>query len=96
MGQKALLIGCGIMASTSFLYGVTEVATSSLMQQEFTENERATLASIISFGSSIAFGIFSIILGFLADVTSPAIAMLIAQIFYIPTIASLALLKKQK
>ena len=85
-----------IMSSTSFLYGVTEVATSSLMQKEFTENERATLASIISFGSSIAFGIFSIILGFLADMTSPAKAMLIAQIFYIPTIASLIALKKQK
>ena len=85
-----------IMSSTSFLYGVTEVATSSMMQKEFTENERATLASIISFGSNITFGIFSIILGVLADITSPGHAMLIAQIFYIPTISSLLMLKKQK
>ncbi|MFZ2025474.1 MAG: MFS transporter [Microgenomates group bacterium] len=85
-----------IMSSTSFLYGVTEVATNSMMQKEFTEHERATLASIISFGSNVAFGIFSIILGYLADLTTPAIAMLIGQIFYIPTIASLILLKKQK
>ncbi len=84
------------MASTSFLFGVTEVATNSMMQKEFTEHERATLASIISFGSNILFGIFSIMLGTLADILSPGYAMLIAQIFYIPTILSLLVLKKQK
>ena len=84
-----------IMSSTSFLYGTTEVASNSLMQKEFTETERATLASIVSFGGSIIFGIFSMILGYMADKTNPRIALLIAQIFYLPTIYLLWKVKKQ-
>jgi MFS family permease len=73
-----------VMSSTSFLYGATDVASNSLMQKEFTDTQRATLASIVSFGGNIIFGIFSILLGLLADRFSPGGALLITQIFYIP------------
>ncbi len=85
-----------IMASTSFLYGATEVASNSLMQKEFTETERATLASVVSFAGNIIFGVFSIFVGIAADVLSPALAILIAQIFYVPSILLLWRLKKQR
>jgi MFS family permease len=75
-----------LMSSTSFLYGVTEVASSDLMQKEFTDNERATISSISSFGGSVFFGIFSIILGIVADLFSPGMAILFAQFCSIPRI----------
>lgn len=89
------VVSPAVMASTSFLYGATEVASGTLMQDEFTEQERATLASIISFMGSIVFGLFSILIGFVADKTSPAGALLFAQIFYIPTIIILFRLRRQ-
>lgn len=84
-----------IMSSTSFLFGVTGVASNALMQKEFTENERATLASIVSFMGNVAFGIFSILLGVVADWTSPATALLLSQIFMLPRIVFLLQLKKR-
>jgi MFS family permease len=75
-----------IMSSTSFLYGVTQVAGNTLMQKEFTDSQRATLASITSLIGSIVFGIYSIILGLVADSYSPAIAILVSQICSIPRI----------
>ncbi len=84
-----------LMSSTSFLFGATGVASNALMHKEFTEHERATLSSIVSFAGSIVFGIFSIFLGAVADWTSPAIALLISQVFYLPRIAILVQLKKQ-
>jgi hypothetical protein len=51
-----------------------------MSQKEFTDNERATLGSITSFGRSIAFGIFSIVFGMLADKYSPMLALTLASI----------------
>jgi MFS family permease len=84
-----------IMASTSFLYGATEVASKSLMQKEFTDGERATLASIVSLGGSIIFGVYSIVLGSVADRYSPAGALLFTQAFSLPAIGILLVLRKQ-
>jgi len=75
-----------IMSTTSLLFGVTEVANSKLMQQEFTDSERATSGSITSFASSFAFGIFAIFLGFLADQFGPTKALLIAYFLSIPNV----------
>lgn len=84
-----------LMATTSFLYGTTDVASKSLMQKEFTDSERATLASIVSFGGNIVFGIYSIILGVVADRYSPAGALLFTQVCGLPAIYILFKLKKQ-
>lgn len=69
-----------LMSTTSLLYGTISVATTSLMQKEFTNLQRATLASLNSFLGSIFFGGFSLILGVLADKLSPARALIIAEI----------------
>jgi MFS family permease len=75
-----------LMSTTSLLYGVTEVANSSLMQREFTDQQRATLGSLTSFAGNLAFGVFALFLGYLADTLGPAKALLIAAVLSSPTI----------
>lgn len=75
-----------IMSTTSFLYGTTSVAANSLMQREFTDTERATLSSIASLGGSLFYGLFAIVLGFIADRTSPVGALLFAEACALPRI----------
>jgi len=75
-----------LMSSTSFFYGIGEVANSKVMQQEFNDEQRATLGSITSFAGNIAFGIFAIFLGYLADTFGPTTALLIATIISLPNV----------
>lgn len=56
-----------LMASNSIFYGINNVAISGLMQKEFTDEQRATMGSLNSFAGSIAFAVFSLLLGALAD-----------------------------
>jgi len=55
------------MSLTSLMFGVGSVATNTLLQKEFTDSQRATMGSINSFAGSIAFAVFSVILGAIAD-----------------------------
>ena len=65
-----------LMSTTSIFYGVGQVAKSSLMQQEFSDKQRATMGSLNSFVGSLFFAVFAISLGFVADKTSPRIALI--------------------
>lgn len=56
-----------MVATTSWMFGVGSVAVNSLMQKEFTARQRATMSSINAFAGSIAFGIFSVTIGAIAD-----------------------------
>ncbi len=86
-----------LMSSSSLLFGVTEVAKSKLMQTEFTDGERATMGSLTSFMGSLAFGVFAIFLGFLADKFGSTHALLIANCLSAPTILiNWHLLKNEK
>jgi hypothetical protein len=58
------------MSSTSITYGVSSVAEKTLMQKEFTSEQRATLGSMNSFFGSVLFSIVSILLGYFADKTN--------------------------
>jgi MFS family permease len=69
-----------LMASTSLTFGAGSVATNSLLQREFTVKQRATMGSLNSLGGSLAFGIFSILLGFIADMTSLTTALIVAHL----------------
>ena len=69
-----------LMASTSLTFGVGSVATNSLLQREFTVKQRATMGSLNSLGGSLAFGVFSILLGFIADTTSLTTALIVAHL----------------
>ena len=69
-----------LMSSTSLFYGVTSVARKSLMQKEFSNEQRATMGSLDSFAGSVFFGIVAISVGLVADQLSPANALLILNI----------------
>lgn len=68
------------MSTTSVFYGVTSVTKNALMQQEFTNSQRATMGSLNSFFGSILFGVIAIVLGIAADHITPTKALLILQI----------------
>lgn len=61
----------------SFIRAPYKVAYSKLVQQEFTQRERATAGSIISLFVNIFIGVFSILAGYLADITSPKFTIII-------------------
>lgn len=69
-----------IMTSTSLFYGVGEVSKNKLLQNEFTNSQRATMGSLNSLAGSIFFGFFAILLGMFADNYGPRIALLISTI----------------
>jgi len=69
-----------LMSSTSLLYGPSEVAEKSLFQGEFSNKQRATMGSLVSFGQSISFAIGATFFGIVADFTSPRISLIWGQI----------------
>ena len=75
-----------LMSTTSVFFGVTNVATTSLMQKEFTNEQRATIASLNSFVGSMLFSFFALALGLLADKTNPTQALIVAEVCTIPLI----------
>jgi MFS family permease len=75
-----------ILATNSLLFGVGSVAENKLMQQEFSDHQRSTMASLNSLFGNISFAIMSVVLGKLADVTSPSRALLILNFISLPII----------
>jgi len=72
-----------MMSSTSIFHGLTSVAKSTLLQKEFTNEQRATMGSLNSFAGSIFFGLVAVSLGLVADRLTPAKALFLLQIFQI-------------
>ncbi len=70
-----------IIALTSLFYGAKSVAENALLHKEFSNEQRATMGSLNSFGGSIFYGLISLMLGFTADKLSPATAFVMLQIF---------------
>ena len=56
-----------LMVTGALLFGPGEVASDHLMQQEFTDDERATMGSISSFATSILFALCAVLIGSLSD-----------------------------
>jgi MFS family permease len=75
-----------LMSSTSLFHGISDVVSSKLRQQEFTEEQRATMESINSLLGSIFYGIYAIFLGFIGDKLGPAKALFISQLFLLPLV----------
>ena len=75
-----------LMFSTSLNYGVSRVAESTLMQKEYSEEQRATIDSLNSLLGSLFYAVFAIFIGFIGDKFGPAKTLLIAQLIYLPTI----------
>lgn len=72
-----------IMSATSLAYGSSEVAKNTLLQKEFTDEQRATLGSINSLAGSFLFGIVSFLLGLIADQIGPLRALIIINVLLI-------------
>lgn len=68
-----------LMTTTSLHYGIAYTAKGAMMQKEFTEHQRATMASIASFGGSICFGAVTVALGIIADSWDPRIALILLE-----------------
>lgn len=75
-----------LLAATSFTYGTSEVATNTLLQNEFTDHQRATMGSLNSLVSSVAFAIVSLLMGYFADRIGVRNILLITQILLLPVL----------
>jgi MFS family permease len=67
-----------IMTTTSLAFGLSMVSRGDLMNRQFTDQQRATMGSLVSLASSIAYAIVAVGIGYIADITSPITAMLLA------------------
>lgn len=65
-----------IGSMTSIFYGTGSVAQSSLLQKEFSNEQRATMGSLNSLAGSLFFGMASVMLGLWADKVGPTHALL--------------------
>ncbi|MFZ2152777.1 MAG: MFS transporter [Microgenomates group bacterium] len=65
-----------LMSTTSLMYGPSTVAENTIFQKEFTDKQRATMGSLNSLGRSIFLGISVLFLGWVADTSSPRIALI--------------------
>lgn len=68
------------------LYGPSDAAEQRILQKEFTEKQRATIASINSLGNSITAGIALYVCGLIANQYGPFIALLATQVLLIPSL----------
>lgn len=75
-----------IISLTGALWGPGDMATNALLQKEFSEKQRATIASINSFAANALFAVFMLVAGWLADRYGPIKALLIVQVLIFPTI----------
>lgn len=73
-----------LMSTPSLLFGVGNVAETTLMQHEFSNHQRATMSSLNSLGGSIGFAIMTLVLGGLADSLGPARALIILTVIGLP------------
>jgi MFS family permease len=94
-GLASIIVGTGavivptiaspaIISLSSLAFGPAMVAQGSLMQKAFTDAQRATMASLISLGGNILFGLAVFGIGVLADRIGARFALLTAEIFSIP------------
>ncbi len=69
-----------LMSFTSLTYGPVQVATETLLQHEFTDEQRATMGSVVSQASNIGFAIGAVLLGLCADRIGPVRTLLFIQL----------------
>lgn len=75
-----------VMAAASVLYGPGEVAKNTLLQEEFTDKQRATMASLNSLAGNCLFAVLAFFIGLIADKVGPAISLLITQVCLLPVL----------
>lgn len=71
------LVSPALITSTSIFFGTITVANDHLVQQTFSDEQRATLGSLVSFIGSLVFVPASLLIGAVADLAGPRVAILI-------------------
>lgn len=64
-----------LLMATQLSYGLCTTADNTVQQENFSDAQRATMGSLISFGSAIMTALMAIVTGFISDHTGPAIAI---------------------
>lgn len=68
-----------INSATSLPFGFANVARNNLFQKEFTDRQRATIASLNSLAGSLLFAVLAVVFGIYADKYGARIALLTGQ-----------------
>ena len=74
------------MSCVNLFHGVSETAGSALFQQEFTQEQRATMGSIVSLIGALFLAVMYYFIGFIADTYSLYVAMLLLLFFKFLTV----------
>jgi MFS family permease len=75
-----------VMCSTGLLWGVSNVAKNKLLQEQFTNKQRATMSSVISFFGNLLAGVVAVGIGAFSDKLGLINTLLVMQLFFIPII----------
>ena len=86
-----------IMSFVNLFHGVSETAASAIFQKEFTQEQRATMGSIVSLIGALLLAVMYCFIGFFADLHSLYSAMLLLLLFkFLSVFGYYNLLKKFK
>lgn len=86
-----------IMALRNMCWGVSDTAKTDILQQEFSDNQRATMQSIISLAKGIFGAVVMYLFGVIADISDPKTAVVTAMCVKIMVlIVSFIILRKGK
>lgn len=67
-----------IMSASNLFYGSSTTIQTDILQQNFSENQRATMRSILSLAEKVLSSVLFLFFGFLADLYSARLALIIA------------------
>lgn len=81
-----------LMSLTSVTYGMGEVAMDTLQQQEFSDEQRATMGSVSSQALNLGFAVAAVALGALADRIGAIHALIVVQVLLLVPLALYRLL----
>ena len=70
----------------SVAFGVREVASEDILQENYTSKQRATMGSLIGLGSSLFYSIMGILIGFIADGIGIQYTLLLIQIILLSSV----------
>ena len=66
-----------IMVFQNLCFGVSDTVESHLIQNRFSNKERATMASIYSLSKTIIFALSSVLLGYITDIYGISFALIL-------------------
>ena len=69
---------------TGFTFGTLRAATSSVLQTNFSDKQRATMGSLISLGTNIVYAVLFVLLGLIADNIGPRVTYIALTIAMLP------------